>query len=245
MFSLACLGKCLGNHSTTVRVSSQKWCKSGARRYEGSSVWPWMFLGKYVSVMIVELQGPTLGCKIFPLLDFTSAIIQQCDNSVGSGPWTRVIGIFSLQGLQSLQGCAGSLVADQVIISRGLPLSPKWYLHCATQAHFIQNPVPTFSLNGIWQLSLVPNILFWSQINLPCPLNEQAESQTLRAGIGLRSYQIWSCSFLAKESEIETGKWPDQNHMSQQRIWDMSTAVLISRTFPPFRATSLKLAAIQ
>lgn len=26
MFSLACLGKCLGNHSTTVRVSSQKWC---------------------------------------------------------------------------------------------------------------------------------------------------------------------------------------------------------------------------
>ena len=58
------------------------------------------------------------------------------------------------------QSCPGSLMSDQVIISYGLPLSQKEHLRYATQAHFIENLVPTFSLSGIWKFLSVPNILF-------------------------------------------------------------------------------------
>lgn len=111
------------------------------------------------------------------------------------------------------QSCPGSLVADQVIISYGLPLS--WV--CIVQPKHISYKILFlfFSLSGMWQLLSVPSISFWSQTNLLCPLYKQAELQTIRAGIGLRSHRIQSCHFLAKESEIERGKWPDQSHTSQ------------------------------
>ena len=58
------------------------------------------------------------------------------------------------------QSCPGSSVSDQVIIVYGLPLSQKEHLWHETQAHFMQNPVATFSLSGIWRFLSVPNILF-------------------------------------------------------------------------------------
>ena len=62
-------------------------------------------------------------------------------------------------------------------------LAQKKYLHHATQAHFIQNLIPPFSSG--WHLAFVrvPNVLLRSQINLPCPLCREAESQTVRAGL--------------------------------------------------------------